>query len=145
MLGNTVNWKSLGLLAYSMRTGEPATEQVIPGGAWAYYAQNPEESRIFDEAMMGKAHGQIAGILAGYDFSPFKTIADIGGGRGHLLHASPCRYPQRHWRALRSAACRQRRSRYCVGAVGSSGWRFFQRYATRLRCLLDYASHSRLE
>ena len=27
------------------------------------------------------------GILTGYDFSPFKTIADIGGGRGHLLKA----------------------------------------------------------
>jgi hypothetical protein len=87
MLGNTVNWQSLGLLAHSMRTGEPATEQVIPGGSWTYYAQHPEESRIFDEAMVGKAHGQIAGILAGYDFSPFKTIADIGGGRGHLLNA----------------------------------------------------------
>jgi hypothetical protein len=37
--------------------------------------------------MIGKAHGQIAGVLAGYDFSSFKTIADIGGGQGHLLEA----------------------------------------------------------
>ena len=37
--------------------------------------------------MIGKAHGQIAGILASYDFSHFQTIADIGGGRGHLLKA----------------------------------------------------------
>ena len=37
--------------------------------------------------MTGKAHGQIAGILSGYDFSLFNTIADIGGGRGHLLQA----------------------------------------------------------
>lgn len=87
MVGNTFNWKTFGLLAHSIRTGESAAEQIAPGGAWAYYAQHPEESRIFDEAMMGKAHAQIAGILAGYDFSPFKTIADIGGGRGHLLHA----------------------------------------------------------
>jgi len=42
---------------------------------------------VFDEAMTGKAQGQIAGVLSGYDFSPFKTIADIGGGRGHLLQA----------------------------------------------------------
>ena len=37
--------------------------------------------------MTGKALGQIAGILSSYDFSTFKTVADIGGGRGHLLQA----------------------------------------------------------
>jgi hypothetical protein len=87
MIGFDLNWKTFGLLNHSIRTGEPATEQIVPGGSWAYYAQNPDEGRIFDDAMTGKAHGQIAGILASYDFSPFKTIADIGGGRGHLLKA----------------------------------------------------------
>jgi hypothetical protein len=37
--------------------------------------------------MTAKAHGHIAGILAAYDFGQFKTIADIGGGAGHLLKA----------------------------------------------------------
>ncbi|HUS05106.1 MAG TPA: methyltransferase [Bryobacteraceae bacterium] len=87
MMGNTLNWKTFELLALTIRTGNPATEQVSPGGSWAFYAQHPDESRLFDEAMTGKAHGQIAGILANYDFSPFQTIADIGGGRGHLLRA----------------------------------------------------------
>ena len=87
MLGFPFNWKSFELLNHSMQTGEPATEQIIPGGNWSYYAQNPKEGRILDEAMTAKAHGQIAGILAGYDFSRFKTITDIGGGRGHLLQA----------------------------------------------------------
>jgi hypothetical protein len=48
---------------------------------------------MFNEAMTGKAHGQIAGILASYDFSSFGTIADIGGGRGHLLEAILAAYP----------------------------------------------------
>lgn len=86
-IGAPINWKSVELLGHSMRTGEPAAEQVTPGGTWAYLVQNPETSRIFDEAMTGKAHGQIAGILSSYDFSLFNTIADIGGGRGHLLQA----------------------------------------------------------
>jgi len=34
-----------------------------------------------------KTHSQIAGILAVYDFSSFRTIADVGGGNGHLLQA----------------------------------------------------------
>jgi hypothetical protein len=37
--------------------------------------------------MAAKAHGQVAGVLAAYDFSVFDTIGDIGGGRGHLLRA----------------------------------------------------------
>lgn len=86
-IGAPIDWKSFELLGYSVRTGKPAAEQVTPGGTWAYLAQHPEISRIFDEAMTAKAHGQIAGILSNYDFSHFKTIADIGGGRGHLLQA----------------------------------------------------------
>ncbi len=86
-IGDSILWKSFELVGHSIRTGESAAEQVTPGGTWAYLAQHPETSRIFDEAMTGKAHGQIAGILAGYDFLPFKTIADIGGGHGHLLQA----------------------------------------------------------
>jgi hypothetical protein len=46
--------------------------------------------------MMGKAAGQIAGVLNAYDFSPFRTIADIGGGRGHLLTAVLEAAPQAH-------------------------------------------------
>lgn len=87
MMGFPLNWKCFGALDHTVRTGKPAMELIEPGGSWDYYARHPEESRIFDEAMTGKAHGQIAGILAGYDFSPFQTIGDIGGGRGHLLKA----------------------------------------------------------
>jgi len=36
---------------------------------------------------MGKAFGQIAGVVKSYDFSGCKVVADIGGGRGHLLSA----------------------------------------------------------
>jgi O-methyltransferase domain len=37
--------------------------------------------------MAGKAHGQVAGVVAAYDFSGFGRVGDIGGGRGHLLQA----------------------------------------------------------
>ena len=86
-IGDPICWKSFELLGHSIRTCEPVTDQVSPGGAWAYLTQHPEKNRIFDESMTSKAHGQIEGILSGYDFSSFKTIADIGGGRGHLLQA----------------------------------------------------------
>src|SRR5262249_6416477 len=50
-------------------------------------ARHPEESRIFDAAMTSKSHRDIAAILPAYDFSQFAVIADIAGGRGHLLRA----------------------------------------------------------
>src|SRR6185295_18051310 len=41
----------------------------------------------FDRAMTNISAMSITGVLAAYDFSPFKTIADVGGGHGSLLAA----------------------------------------------------------
>lgn len=87
MLGSSVNWSVIDELEHSVRTGAPVVDRVLPGGYWAYLAEHPEESSIFNAAMAGKAYGQVAGVMASYDFSPFGTIGDIGGGSGHLLRA----------------------------------------------------------
>src|SRR4030095_3286201 len=87
MFGLPVYWRGFEYFADALRTGESVEEKVVPGGYWKYLSETPEAARLFDEAMMGKAAGQIAGVLASYDFSAFRTIADIGGGRGHLLAA----------------------------------------------------------
>jgi hypothetical protein len=87
MFGLPGFWATVGELAAAIRTGEPSADRALPGGIWGYLAHNPEASRIFGEAMTAKAHGHIAGILTTYDFSSFPVIADIGGGRGHLIQA----------------------------------------------------------
>ena len=87
MFGQPGLWDAVGELEYSIRTGKPSADKVLPGGIWGYLSANPDASRVFDEAMTAKAYGQIAGVIAAYDFSSFGTIADIGGGRGHLLQA----------------------------------------------------------
>jgi hypothetical protein len=48
-------------------------------------AKHPDESRIFNAGLASKAQRDIPAVLAAYDFSRFKRIADIGGSRGHLL------------------------------------------------------------
>lgn len=85
LLGLAPFWAVIGEMEYSLRTGLPATEKVLPGGLWGYLSGDAEAGRIFDEAMTAKAYGQVAGVVAAYDFSDFKVIGDIGGGRGHLL------------------------------------------------------------
>jgi len=88
MFGLPINWSTWEALEYTVRTGQPATTQVVPGGFWAWFAEHPEGGRIFNAAMEGKAHGQVAAVIAASDFTRFRRIGDIGGGRGHLLRAA---------------------------------------------------------
>lgn len=87
MFGLPLNWAIFGALGQAVRTGRPAVDAVHPAGFWAYLTEHPDEARVFDAAMADKARGAVAAILAVYDFSPFGTIADIGGGGGHLIRA----------------------------------------------------------
>jgi hypothetical protein len=88
MQGIPALWHIWEHLDHSLKTGRSASEKALPdGGFWGYFAKHPADSQLFNEAMTGKSHGQTAGILASYDFSGFRSIADIGGGNGHLLQA----------------------------------------------------------
>ncbi|GIF72579.1 methyltransferase [Asanoa siamensis] len=79
--------RQLGYFDYSLQTGLPATNKLNPDGFFAILQSDPEAGRVFDAAMVSKARIQVAGVLAAYDFSDRGTIADIGGGQGHLLRA----------------------------------------------------------
>ena len=59
-------------------------------------SSTPEQHGVFVEAMTALAHGAAAGVVATIDFSPYRTVADIAGGRGHLLCAIVERNPQVH-------------------------------------------------
>ena len=79
--------KSFAAIAHSLHTGRPAIEKFSPGGFWKLLESTPEDARVFNEGMAVKSQGQVTGVLSSYDFSRFGTIADIGGGHGHLLQA----------------------------------------------------------
>ncbi len=87
MLGLPIFWRVYEELEYSVVTGRAAIEKVIPEGFWRYLAEHPEENSAFNLAMAVKAQGQIPAIIGNYDFGSMASIADIGGGRGHLLRA----------------------------------------------------------
>jgi C-methyltransferase len=78
---------SLEHLDHSVRSGQPAVEVVEPNGFWAYLQAHPDEAAVFDQAMTAKAGADVAAVLGAYDFRRFATIADVGGGRGHLIRA----------------------------------------------------------
>lgn len=87
MMGLPLMGGTFARLEHAVRTGSPAVETVDPRGFWTYLEEHPDEGQIFGQAMTSMAAGDIASVLDAYEFGRFGTIADIGGGRGHLLRA----------------------------------------------------------
>jgi hypothetical protein len=84
-------WKEL---EYCVRTGEPWFRRESPDAdAFTTIAANPEQARVFDEAMATLAPLTAAAIAASYDFSAFRKLVDIGGGDGSLLIGILKAYP----------------------------------------------------
>ncbi|MDX3640007.1 methyltransferase [Streptomyces sp. MB09-02B] len=78
-------WRSWGDLTETVRTGRNAFERVHGLPYFDYFAERPEEYAVFNSAM-GEDTRVAGRVLAdGYDFSPYKTVVDVGGGNGALL------------------------------------------------------------
>jgi len=90
MMGMPVTWRGFTELRHAAKTGRPATDWA---NLVAYFADHADEARLFNQAMVDKSAGVVPAIVDAYDFSAFTTIADIGGGRGHLLRAILERVP----------------------------------------------------
>ncbi len=80
-------WNAWGGMLHTVRTGETAFHHLHGQDIWTYRAGDPEESRIFDAAMSRGSARLAEGLLAAYDFAPFRRIVDVGGGDGTLLSA----------------------------------------------------------
>ena len=80
-------YRAWGELLHSVRTGEMAFDYQFGMGYFEYLAQHPEADRVFNEAMTGWTHQLASAVVDVYDFSPFKTVVDVGGGYGALLAA----------------------------------------------------------
>jgi hypothetical protein len=75
-------WDRYAELKDTARAGRPKRD-------WSdlveHLAAHPEESAIFNAAMVAKSRTVLPAVVAAYDFSAFGAIVDVGGGRGHLL------------------------------------------------------------
>jgi len=74
------NWKDL---EYCVRTGEPAFRQ--RGIADPFSSQTPDEAANFDAAMANFTRFIAIAVAGAYDWTPFGTVVDVGGGNGALL------------------------------------------------------------
>lgn len=87
LLGMPIIWDSFKSLEEAVRTGRPGTDFHDPNGFFSYLDAHPEESEVYDQGMTAMTTRRISKVVPCYDFSQFDVIADIGGGRGHLLRA----------------------------------------------------------
>jgi hypothetical protein len=79
------DWNGYGALLHTIKTGEPAFKHVNGLGFFDYLSTHSDAQLRFDRGMANAADAENAAIAGAYDFSIYKRIVDVGGGRGGFL------------------------------------------------------------
>lgn len=90
MIGMPAVWNGFTELAHAARTGRPATDWPA---LLAHFETHADEAALFNQAMVEKSRAVLPAVLSAFDFDACPVVADIGGGRGHLLQAILAQWP----------------------------------------------------
>lgn len=71
-----------GELLYSLRTGEPGFEKRFGIPFFQYMMEHPDRHSFYDQAMGTFGRDETGPVLEAYPFGTFRTVVDLGGGRG---------------------------------------------------------------
>lgn len=93
-LNGPEHWAHWGELLHAVRTGETGVEKIRGTSFFNYLDSNPQLATAFNNAMTAMSDMANVGVLAAYDFTAFRLIADVGGGHGRLLAAILAEAPQ---------------------------------------------------
>jgi SAM-dependent methyltransferase len=85
--GEPTNWRAWGELPHAVRTGLTGMAGAFGVPLFEQIARDPAAAATFDQLMAEQTAGWASAILDAYDFAPFRTVVDVGGGRGALLAA----------------------------------------------------------
>jgi hypothetical protein len=85
-------WKAWDQFLHALRTGQSGVEAAFGKDLFEFLSGEPVHSARFNDAMVGM-HGAPA-VVAAYDFSRFRSILDVGGGKGALLAEILKAHPQ---------------------------------------------------
>lgn len=84
-MGEEWHWRVWGDMLYSVETGKPAWGHVHGAEVFDYFAGNPRQAEIFNNAMTDMSVSTAPAVVDAYDFSSINTLTDIAGGHGYLL------------------------------------------------------------
>ena len=74
-------------LRHSVTTGETAFDHLHRTSVWEHRKRNPEQGRLFQEAMTATNALVVRSVLDAYAFSRFGVVVDVAGGHGSLIQA----------------------------------------------------------
>src|SRR6201998_2841156 len=75
------------LMVDAIRTGKTVVPALRGKESFDYFAGQPELAELFNQTMTSVSELTDGTVVAGYDFSAYPTIVDVGGGHGPLLAA----------------------------------------------------------
>ncbi len=96
LMGHPLLWEDWGHLLSSVSTGEASLPKVRGMGAYEFLMANPDYAATFFQGMRAMSESETAPVLAAYDFSRYRTIVDVVGGRGTLLAGILAQSPSSH-------------------------------------------------
>jgi hypothetical protein len=79
------HYQAWGELLYSVQTGKGSFTKIFQQRPFEYLASHPEQAATFDAAMTSVHGRETQPMIAAYDFSQAKVVADIGGGNGSVI------------------------------------------------------------
>ncbi|MFI0353858.1 methyltransferase [Actinomadura sp. 9N407] len=86
LLTDELYWLPAGRLEDTVRKGTTAFADIFGAPLFDYLAGDEERGALFHTALDDLSATEHGGIVASYDFADAKTVVDVGGGRGGLLH-----------------------------------------------------------
>lgn len=87
------HYAAWGELLYSVQTGQGSFRKVFGEGVFDFLGKHPEQAKVFDAAMTSIHGRETALMVDAYDFAPFKTLCDVGGGNGRTIATVLQRHP----------------------------------------------------
>jgi hypothetical protein len=129
LMGHPLFWEDWGQLLRSVRTGEASLPALRGMGAREFLMANPEYAATFFQGMGDLSVPETDPVIAAHDFSGYRTIVDVGGGRGALLAGILGRAHQSHG-VLFDAPHATAEAAEVLGAAGVAG-----------RCTIEHGSY----
>lgn len=82
-----------GNLLYTLKTGENTFAATYGTTFFEYHSTLPEFAETYNQSMASLSILLDQAVAEDYDFSAYRTLADIGGGQGNILRQIAQRYP----------------------------------------------------
>jgi hypothetical protein len=95
-IADPFHYKIAADLMHSVKTGQPTVEHVTGKPAFEYFSSDAVEFDRFHRAMTTMSAMAIYPAIEAYDFSPYRTVVDVGGGHGFALCTILQKYPDTH-------------------------------------------------